>query len=438
MRHVIIAAMFALGACATAPPMPINLTSGGAAPAQNERRPPQDDLIVLALSGGGARAASFSLGVLEGLRDTRSAASGAPLIHQVTAITAVSGGAILAAYVGLHGEAGLDTFRAAYLDKNWRLNSLSAPTTWWRAARGGANAAHADWLDREVYGGARMGEMRTGPRIILNATDLANATPFAFTPLFTDALCSDVSGIRVADAVAASMAVPMVFRPVLLEAREGCAEPAWAARVAQDRDAPETARATAQAIHAYGRTQRYVHLTDGGVFDNFGLASLAVMRAAGPAPAPFSAREAVAARRILFLIVNSEYDRNIAWPNQATPPGGAETLISALDAATEASKRGALDALRASLDAMQRELITVRCGLEPRTARELGAAPGWSCADVSLSLEVLSLHDAGPDAPPELIHTSTEVSLPADTVTALIAAGRYAATHNAAVRALAR
>ena len=73
----------------------------------------------LALSGGGARAASFSLGVLLQLRDMKGA-DGRALIEKVALITSVSGGSTIAAWFGLHGSKGLDGFRAAMLDKDWQ------------------------------------------------------------------------------------------------------------------------------------------------------------------------------------------------------------------------------------------------------------------------------------------------------------------------------
>lgn len=437
MRGVLLFFVLLASACATA--APINTASDALGAQIEARAPVGDDLIVLALSGGGARAASFHLGVLQGLRATPGH-DGRPLSEHIVLITSVSGGSVLAAYYGLHGEAGLDTFRAAYLDKNWRLNSLAAPTTWWSALRGGANgpSRHAEWLDREVYGGALMGAMGAGPRVVINATDLYNATPFAFTPLFFDGVCSDLGAVRVADAVAASMAVPLIFRPVLVQTHQGCAESEWVARVLGDRAAPVTAHTTAQAFRNYRGAQSYLHLMDGGVFDNFGVASLAVMRAAGPAPAPLTAREAVQARRIVFLVVNAEYERIVDWPNSANGPGGGEALISALDAATEAGKRGALDALRASLDEIQRDLVQYRCGLERRTVRELRGPGMWTCEDLTVSMEVITLEDAGADAPADLINTPTLVSLPRARVDELIAGGRVAVTANEVVRGLAR
>lgn len=436
MRGLILIFATLLGACATSA-APINAPLSAERAQPPEQNVESEDVIVLALSGGGARAASFHLGVLQALRDMRGR-DGRPLTEHIALISAVSGGAILSAYYGLHGDPGLDSFRSAYLDKHWSLHSAGSPSAWFGATRGGMNAGGARWLDRELYHGARFRDLTRGPRIIINATDLYNSTPFAFTPLFFDAICSDLLDVRIADAVAASMAVPVAFRPVLAESYpDACAgPPAWATRVAADRAAPENVRQTARAFLNYrGDTraqQRFLHLSDGGVADNLGTLSLSVMRVAGPAPAPLTHSEAVSARRVTVLVVNAEYIRPRTFQQHGADAIGAyEMLYSPLDVATDVAKRAALDAFRASLPEYERELRTYRCGL-PVNARS-GAQ---RCDDIAVSMDMLSLRDMTPDAYDALYDTPTDVSLPPETVTALIAGGRYAAEQNAMIAAL--
>lgn len=430
-----------LAACVTAPAA-VNAPNSTPSAFSLRESEVGGDVIVLALSGGGARAAAFELGVLQSLRALRGA-DGRPLTQHVAFTTAVSGGSVLSAYWAQHGDEGLDTFRAAYLDKDWRLNSFASPATWWRTWRGGANGPTqlAAWLDREVYRGARMEELARGPRTIINAADLYYATPFAFTSLFFDALCSDLAQVRVADAVAASMAVPVVFRPVLLEAYpERCmgARPTWFEDVLADRAAPEMVRASARAFRHYAAPGdgRYVHLTDGGVADNFGLTTLTLMRIAQDAPAPFTPREAMRARRILFLVVNAERVRPGDWQSDARGPGAADVLASTLDGATNAGMRSALDAFRASLPELEAELERYRCDAEPRTRREaLGDEPrNWRCNGLSVTMDVISYADLDGEAQRVLVDAPTVVSLPRESVDALIAGGRDALARNEAVR----
>jgi len=439
MRGLVLALTLALSACATASTVPINAPLGGLRADVQGRAPVGDDLIVLALSGGGARAAAFHLGVLQGLRETRGR-DARPLSEHIALITSVSGGSVLAAHYALHGEAGLDTFDDAFLAQRWRVRGPSSPFGLAGAFGGGLNGPRqlSAWLADNVYGDATMGDLRAGPRVVLNATDIYNSTPFAFTQFFFDGICSDVRQVRVADAVAASMAVPVAFRPVLIESYAPHCEgpPAWAPRVLSERDASVNVQQTARAFLNYrgdtNAAQRYVHLADGGVADNLGLLSLQVMRAAEGGPSPLTAGEAMRARRVLFLVVNAEYVRPRTFQREGTDAIGVSEMIYApLDVATEVAKRASIDVWRAQLPALERDLRAWRCAQAERAAQA-----GWRCGDLSVSMDVISFRDMAADEYEALYDTPTELSLPRETVDALTRAGRGVVARNAAVAAL--
>lgn len=430
MRGIVLAFSLMLSACATA--APINAPLGGLQAEVRGRAPVGEDLIVLALSGGGARAASFHLGVLRALHETPGR-DGRPLSEHIGLITSVSGGSVLAAYYALHGEAGLETFDEDYLARDWRVRRGASPASWAGALRGGMNGPGqlSDWLDANVYDGARMSALGAGPRVIINATDIYNSSPFAFTQFFFDGVCSNLMDVRVADAVAASMAAPVAFRPVLVESYAARCEgpPAWTARVLADRAQSENVRQAARAFQNYrGDTragQRFVHLADGGVADNFGLLSLQVLREAEGPPAPLTAAEAMQAHRVLFLVVNAEYIRPRTFQREGTDAIGAyEMMYAPLDVATEVSKRAMVDVWRAELPAYEAALRDWRC-----------ARRGERCRDISLSMDVITFRDMESAEYDALYDAPTDVSLPTNTVNALIAAGRGVAQRNAALAA---
>lgn len=446
------ASLLLAGACVAAPePLPVNVQISApvalAADAGVSDLGVEGEAIALAFSGGGARAASFSHGVLLGLRDMRGT-DGQRLIDRVALVTAVSGGAITAAWLGLHGPDDLDGFRAAALDKDWagRLHtSALAPGNWMRLMRGGLNGPDrlADWLDREVFAGATMAQLRARPRIVINATELFTGAAFAFTPTYFDAICSDLGKLRVADAVGASMAVPVAFRPVLLQSwPEACPQPvaAWVAAAAIDRAAPVLVRETARAFQRYRdpARMRFLHLADGGVVDNFGLSSLITIRRAGNAPyAPFSARDAVGLSRLTFIVVNAELNIDPNWSLDARGPDGMQLVSAALDISINANKRMALEAFSGMLREWERALIDWRCALSPAEAEALGALAGWSCSALVMRLDVISFADLDAQAYARLNAAPTAVSLPADLIDALIAGGREAARINPLLRDLA-
>lgn len=92
-----------------------------------EPRTPSPTGIWLALSGGGMRAALFHYGAIKRLYELG-------LLQEVTAISATSGGAIIAALIGLHGPFTEDepdnwlTFEKSLLTAATR--GLLGPTMW--------------------------------------------------------------------------------------------------------------------------------------------------------------------------------------------------------------------------------------------------------------------------------------------------------------------
>ncbi|MBI1360964.1 MAG: patatin-like phospholipase family protein [Alphaproteobacteria bacterium] len=446
MRTAVLAVLsLVVSACASAP-VPVNqpLKLGGSStpPAVDL---PDSDPVVLAFSGGGARAASFSYGALLGLRETR-AADGQRLIDHVALVTAVSGGSITAAWFGQHGPDGLDGFRAAALDKDWtsQLNSNWAPTSWVGLLNGGINgpAKLSGWLDREIYHGARLADLRAGPRILLNATDLYTGATFAFARPWFDAICSNPGEVRVADAVAASMAVPLGFRSVVVASYpDACPVtlPDWTEAASKD-SSTAVLRSTARAFEMYRDPARmkYLHLADGGVVDNFGLTALSLLRKTSATPwGPLSREDAVKLHSLTVLVVNAEMSPEGDWPLSASGPGGGEVLGAALDDAINAAKRNAYDAFGLTLADWRRDLVAWRCSLSASEVQALGApAEGWRCDDVGMRLDMLSFADLSPDLYRELGSAPTRVSLPPALVDDLIKAGRNGVVANGAIKQL--
>lgn len=443
---VAIAVALACTACATAQPaVPIDQpATPNATPVQHAEL--EGDVLALSFSGGGARAASFSLGALQALREMHGA-DGRDLVAHVRLVTSVSGGSIAAAYFVQHGEAGIDTFRAAYLDKNWAADlhtSPYSPLNWARAARGALNNPDrfADWLDREVFSSGHMSDLATPerPRLILNTTDLYNGTPFAFTPLYFGALCADLGSVRIADAVAASMAFPVAFKPILAQPYpDRCApQPDWVTHV--DHSTPTLVRRTARAFERYRDTarQKYLHLVDGGVLDNLGLSTLSLTRLTADTPyGPFTAREGVRVRRMTFLVINAEKTRSAEWPLTARGPTGPQTLDTLLDIQTEEVNQASYDLFRALAADWQRALRTWRCGLSNDDVLRLrGSLDGWDCNAISIAVDMVSFNDLPEPTRSHLGTAATVVTLPHDLVDALIAGGREATLHNPSALAM--
>jgi NTE family protein len=447
MRMVALAMLaMAVTACASGPAIPVNQPLASSAPAVATDYGFDGDALVLSLSGGGARASAFSYGVLLGLRDMQ-AAQGGRMIDRVGLVTAVSGGAVTAAWLGQHGPDDLDGFRAAALDKDWagRLNALWAPTSWAHAFGGGVNGPGklSAWLDREVFGEAKLSDLRAKPHVVINATEIYNSVPFAFAAPWFNAICGDLGGVRIADAVAASMAVPVMFRPIAASTyAKGCPIelPAWVHEAAQDHAGSLILRETARAFESYRAEggMKLLSLGDGGVYDNFGLSSFVTLRRASGEPyGPFSARDAVKVRRLTVLVVNAEMSPAGKYPNGPKGPNGLDVFGAWVDDSVDAAKRNAYDAFAAQLKEWEASVITWRCGLSTEEAARLGARAGWDCRDVHVALDMVEFADLPEDQYDRLGRAPTRVSLPKDLIDALIAGGRQAVQENGAIRKMA-
>lgn len=410
----------------------------------------EGDILMLAFSGGGARATAFSYGALLGLQEVQGP-QGRPLLERLRLITAVSGGSVLAAYYGQHGAAGLAGFRRDYLDKDWAARvhtSLASPLNWVGAMRGGMNDRRrvADWLDREVYGQGTMGTLwdEDGPQVWLNATDLYNGTPFAFAPVYFEALCADLGTVRIADAVAASMAFPLVFQPVTAAQHpERCSPlPGWVGSAPGDHARSALVRRTARAFAAYRdpAQEPYLHLLDGGVLDNLGLSTLRLVReTAGTPYGPLSARAAVRVRRMTLLVVNAEQGRSSRWQMSPRGPNGADVASAIFGIAIESPNRSAYDVFRLTLARWQDDVVRWRCSLSLTEVTALGGdAAHWDCDDVAFTLDMLAFSDLDAATRDRLGHVPTNVSLPRQTVDDLIEAGRRGVRENPALQALTR
>jgi NTE family protein len=417
-----------------APRPPLRADDAIASPAPADRNL-DGEVLALAFSGGGARAAAFSYGVLLGLRDQRRA-DGVRWIDRIAFVTSVSGGSLTAAWFGLHGPDGLDGFKAAFLDRDWHgqiHSSLAWPPNWIRLAHGGVNGRDliADWLDRDVYHGARMGDLRGAP-VLLNAVELTSGTPFVFAEPWMDALCGDLPSIRLADAVAASAAYPLGVRPVVLgDYGTDCDRPLpdWVAAAAADHDGPIVVRETARAFQRFRDSGRhhYVHLVDGGVVDNFGLSGVAVIqRASGLSYGPMvGPGDAVRMRRLRVILVNAERGgEDAAWSETREGPNGLQVLDAVTDNFIDGAKRNAYDAFLGHIERWRRQTIAWRCSLSPEEARTLGATQSWDCKNLQYSLEIIGFSDLPPERAEHLLAIPTRLSLPPDQVDLAVQAGR--------------
>ena len=398
-----------------------------------------DDLYIgLAFSGGGMRATAFAYGMLQELR---AAETGTPhgLLDNVRLVSGVSGGSVMAAQIGLNGPQGMTGFRDAFLTTNaeaYMTTSGLNPLTIAKGIAGGVNGrdTFGRTLDETLFHGATFADLRRSRiKTWINATDMANNTPFLFSPETFDALCSDLSKVKLSEAVAASAAYPLVFTPIVLEAHQGkCTyrEPDWLTAARYNPEATAAMRAHARALESYTNPDevKFVKLLDGGITDNFGTTGLAVERARAQVPyAPLTAEEAVKLKRMLFLVANAGVDKDYDWTQKVAGPGGVNLAMSIATSAMSAASRSGYDSMRGELRLWEAELIEWRCALPLPEVRKLrGTIQGWDCKDVKLFVGEASFASLPTALRDQLDAVPTRLNLPTDQVDMVIEAGRQA------------
>jgi predicted acylesterase/phospholipase RssA len=200
--------------------------------------------VGLAISGGGLRSANFAAACMFELQKLG-------LLDRVDYISSVSGGSLAAAlYCASTDEEWKGDAVLAKLTHTYRSDLIVRVLAPWNnvalwlsdwdrtdilADRFSEIAFMRDWRH------LRYGDLNPRrPRLLINSADLGSGECFTFSNDHFDRLRADLSKYPLGNAVAASSAVPAVMAPVTL----------------RDFSAP---------------MKRYIHLVDGGIYDNLGI-----------------------------------------------------------------------------------------------------------------------------------------------------------------------
>jgi NTE family protein len=409
-----------------------------------------EELFVgLAFSGGGMRAAAFSYGVLTEFDRVQihSRNSSARLIDHVDFLSGVSGGAITAAYFGLNGRAALANFQEKFLmrDAEESFSSIFNPMSVAHAYEGGINGSQQfpRWLDDNLFHGAtfrQLGPPDHRPRVWINASDIYNRTPFVFSDETFGSICSDLASYSIANAVAASAAMPVIFAPVVLRTfPDRCTStmPNWIERARREASAPPILKAYANALTRYrDGSMSYIKLLDGGLVDNYGLSGFTIARLSANTPyAPLTARQAANVRRVLFLVIDGGKGPTGDWAKTAEGPTAPEIVMAAANTAIDSSVRSSYTAFDRTMSEWRDALVRWRCALSVEELRKYGVSNGSSCRDLRFFVGFVSFDDLGRQRAYELNSIPTRFKMAPQTVELVIEAARDALRANATFRA---
>lgn len=279
-------------------------------------------IVALTLSGGGARAAAFGLGILQELKATRFVSDGreTTLLDELGLISGVSGGSILATHYAMFGDETLTRFEPDFLMQNFDgdlIRSVLSPS--------GIRALSSPWYGRSnmleeqlssLYRGKTFADLaaRKGrPRLLVTATDLTTGAPFEFTHEQFALICSDLNSVPLSFAVASSSAVPLALSPMTLRNHaDACAHPPVAyPEAAVSVETGYRARMLKASEESYidVRERPFLHLVDGGLSDNLGLRGLLDrLVATGSIQDSFRDMAPGSIHKLVLIAVNSERD----------------------------------------------------------------------------------------------------------------------------------
>jgi len=402
-----------------------------------------DDLVILAFSGGGTRAAAFSYGVLEALRDIEVSTAGGRktrLLDEVDLITGVSGGSFTALGYGLYGDRLFDLFENSFLKRDVQgalisrlLNPLNWPALW--SPGWGRSELAAQLYDEALFHGATFADLERagGPVIAVGATELTSGARIVFLPQNFDIMCADLNSFKLSRAAAASSAVPVVLSPVTINnygGHCGYRMPAWLKAFADQEKPPRPAGRILKRLDELEKLDdasedRYFHLVDGAVSDNLGLRGVLdfleafeALRLAGQ-PTPLDHL-----RRIIIFVVNSASSPSFDWNQRENSPSAMSIMVKAAGVPVDRYASESIELLR-DIDARWTAQRAIRdsAAFDKRKDPAVGWVANAVNADV-YAIEVSFRMVTDKQEREYLNQLPTSFALPADAVDRLRAAAK--------------
>src|SRR5262245_60535656 len=386
-------------------------------------------LLILTFSGGGARAAAFSYGVLEELRRTelRTAGGTRRVLDEVDLITGISGGSFTALSYALYGDRLFSEYERRFLNRDVDgalIERAVDPFNWGRFR----SEIAADYYDEVLFGGATYGDLmaRPTPIAVVGATAISLGSRIAFVQNNFDVLCSDLRTFPLSRAAASSSAVPLILTPVTLRNYGGACGyqlPRWVDATGARGDRAWSANRVAQRYRALarlseGKERPYLHLVDGGIADNLGLSLLIDELQEAEASAAFRAAFDIARlRHVAIVVVNAHSDPDLGWEKDPFPPPDIALLLQTVSVPIEQSSYETLYAL----ENLIREWSLRRTAESPAGRSEGAALPPIAFTVVNVSFDELA--DAAEHR--YFLNLPTRLSLPTQDIDRLqSAAGR--------------
>lgn len=405
-------------------------------------------LVLMAFSGGGTRAAAFSYGVLKELSESYIGEDEQrrALSQEIDVISAVSGGSFTAAYFGLYGDRIFEDYERVFLRRDVQgeltdqvLNRLN----WSRLLSPYYTRADmaTELYDETIFNHATFGDLvqSDGPFVIINATEMTTGTRFQFTKNYADIICTDLTQVPVARAVASSSAVPLLFSPITITNRAGeCGwqEPLWAERALRSPDRTSRLYNLASSMIALDDREDhpYLHLFDGGLADNLGLRAMldGVLRYDGIVET-LDAIGMKDTRRVIVILVNAETALDVESSRRMQTPTFAASIGAATSVPLQRYSFETVALLKDRLKEWEQESYDAECTPQSKAAQPKAkdSADGSDCKGVSFHFVEVNFSEVQDPQERDYLKTlPTSFVLTDEAVDHLIAAGRQVLRNN--------
>lgn len=294
------------------------------------------NIVVVMFSGGGTRAAALGYGVLEELQKAKvkGTQKGNTLLDNIDMVFGVSGGSVLATYFALEGKAIIPKFANNFLKSNFQKDILTEVFSLSNLPRlSSPQFGRGDLLQERfnlaLYKGKKFGDLvrnRKGPFAVISATDMNIGQQLTFTQETFDGLCLNLNDLEIARAVAASSAVPLIFAPLTLNNNGGNCNfslPKAFAEQEKTADGLVNIEETEHPLSFYqdSKERPFIHLVDGGLTDNLGLASVLDMSDLLGVEEMYKQVSELRVKNIVVINVNAQNEVSSEIDKTADVPG---------------------------------------------------------------------------------------------------------------------
>jgi NTE family protein len=253
---------------------------------------PQDDktLVFVSLSGGGTRAAAMSWKALEEFKkipytytDKNGNKVESTLADEIDYISGISGGSFAAAAWCFYKD-DMELFRKRFIERNIQSalvkklfippsNGIRLTSPYYDRI----NIA-SELYDNEVFDKKTFDDLPAHPVLWINATHLALGARFTYDKTYFDYLHSDLSKYPVGYACAASSAFPILLSPITLknygDSSDLTKDIKYKMAKLNSVNSVEMDFYCRSREFYNDKTNKFMHLADGGLVDNQGLQAI--------------------------------------------------------------------------------------------------------------------------------------------------------------------